>query len=525
MSRRTKFMFKILIVDDEKTHRKGLIKLLYTLYPEDMFLEADSGEQALETLELLDCDIVITDIRMPGMNGLELLQLIRKSSEDTAVIFLSGYEEFSYAKEAIKYGAKDYLLKPVEVAEVKKCLDQVRSEISFQREKNASHESMKSHLKETEIVYMEYLMQQFVRNTAFEKKERIRDIFPIEQPGYFFLCDIKLQSEGSLNIPEFRMTIKSCLAASSYSFPGEQKNLYTVLVLDQSKGSRSFFNHISSLLHKRLPGCSFAFYISGWHENMYEEGPAAYQEAVKLWKYRFYELGNFCDWDLLKEKLDGDPGNFSVLSEKAAEYIKQNHILSAFQLIKEAVSNASQTLLPPPERLLRSVMLLLFQVVKELDPMLSSELKSTVDETLNRLYHSETLSVLLRSVYSFLLSLGKDANFQKEVKGVHVMEHCCEYLQKHYMEEITLETVAEKYYFNPSYFSTLFKNYSGTSFSSYLTELRMKKAKELLASTDDKVKEIAVKAGYRDPNYFIRAFKKFYGYTPDEYRRLKAKDK
>lgn len=105
------------------------------------------------------------------------------------------------------------------------------------------------------------------------------------------------------------------------------------------------------------------------------------------------------------------------------------------------------------------------------------------------------------------------------------MEHCCEYLQKHYMEEITLETVAEKYYFNPSYFSTLFKNYSGTSFSSYLTELRMKKAKELLASTDDKVKEIAVKAGYRDPNYFIRAFKKFYGYTPDEYRRLKAKDK
>ena len=110
-------MFKILIVDDEKAHRNGLIKLLYTLYPEDIFLEADSGEQALEALELLDCDIVITDIRMPGMNGLELLQQIRKSSEDTAVIFLSGYEEFAYAKEAIKYGAKDYLLKPVEVAE------------------------------------------------------------------------------------------------------------------------------------------------------------------------------------------------------------------------------------------------------------------------------------------------------------------------------------------------------------------------------------------------------------------------
>lgn len=517
-------MFKILIVDDEKTHRIGLMKLLYTLYPEDMFLEAASGEQALETLELLECDIVITDIRMPGINGLELLHQIRKNHNDIAVIFLSGYEEFSYAKEALKYGTKEYLLKPVEVSEVKKCLDQVRSEITFQREKNANHESMKNHLKETEIIYAEYLMQQFVRNTAFEKKERILEVFPIEQPGYFFLCDIKIQDGGSLNIPEFRMAMKSCIAVSSYSFLGERENLYTILVLDQSKGDRSFFDHIRSVLHKRFPGCSFAFYVSGWHKNMYEEGPDAYQEAVKIWKYRFYELGDFCDWDLLREKLDGDLENFLVLSGKTAGHIKQNDILSAFQPIKEAVSNSSEKKLPSPERLLRSVMLLLFQVVKELDPLLSNELKSTVDETLNHLYQSETLSKLLRSVYSFLLSLGKDANFQKQVKGIHVMEHCCKYLQKHYMEEITLETVAEKYYFNPSYFSTLFKNYSGSSFSNYLTALRMQKAKEFLAFTDDKVKEIAVKTGYRDPNYFIRAFKKFYGYTPDEYRRLKAKD-
>lgn len=517
-------MFKILIVDDEKTHRSGLMKLLYTLYPEDMFLEADSGEHALETLELLECDIVITDIRMPGMNGLELLQKIRMKFKETAVVFLSGYEEFSYAKEAIKYGAKDYLLKPVEVTEVKKCLDKVQNEITFQREKNASHEFMKNHLKETEIVYMEYLMQQFVRDRDFGKKERIRDIFPIEQPGYFFLCDIKLKEEADLNIPEFRLAIKSCIDASSYSFPGEHKNLYAVLVLDQAKGSRSFFSRISDRLQKHLPGCSFAFYISGCHGNMYEEGPEAYQEAVKLWRYRFYELGDYCDYDILKNKLDGELNNFSALSGKMAEHIKQNNILSAFQLIKEAIAKISQEKLPSPERLRRSVMLLLFQVVKELDPMLSGEMKSTVDESLNLLYQAENLSSLLRSVYGFLLKLGKDANFQREVKGVHVMEHCCEYLQKHYMEEITLETVAEKYYFNPSYFSTLFKNYFGCSFSSYLTELRMRKAKELLASTDNKVKEIAVKAGYRDPNYFIRAFKKFYGYTPDEYRRLKAKD-
>ena len=131
---------------------------------------------------------------------------------------------------------------------------------------------------------------------------------------------------------------------------------------------------------------------------------------------------------------------------------------------------------------------------------------------------------LLRSVYSFLLEIGKNINFQKEIKGVDVLEHCRDYLDKHYMEEITLDMIAEKYYFNASYFSTIFKNYFGKSFSNYLIEIRMKKAKELLVSSDEKIKEITNKVGYNDANYFIRAFKKYYGYTPEEYRRMKAKD-
>ena len=517
-------MFKILIVDDEKAQRDGLCRLLYTIYPEDMILEAENGEQALETLELLECDIVITDIRMPGINGLELLQKIRQRNQNTAVIILSGYEEFSYAKEALRYGAKDYLLKPVEISEVQKCLEGVRKEIIAHRKEDASRASMETHLQETEIVYLEYLMQHFVCRQNFDKKEKIREILPIEQPGYLFLCEVKVENGKALNIPEFRMAIKSCIAASSYSFSCEQKNLFAILVLDCAKGDRSFFNHMESLLQKRLSGCSFAFYISSCHKNMLEEAPAAYQEAQTLWKYRFYETGSYCDYDLQKDRLEGALPDFSSLAAKIAENIKQNHIFHAFQLIKDPLTELTQKRMPDPERLRRGIMLVLFQSVKILEPMLSEEARSETDETLNRIYQSKTVSALLRFLYSYLLELGKDVNYQKEVKGTHVMEHCCEYLQKHYMEEITLETVADKYYFNPSYFSTLFKNYTGSSFSSYLTGLRMKKAKEFLSSTDEKVKEIASKAGYRDANYFIRAFKKYYGYTPDEYRRMKAKD-
>lgn len=518
-------MFKILIVDDEKKHRNGLSRLLYTIYPEDMLLEAESGEQALEVMKLLECDILITDIRMPGMNGMELVQKVRKEFKETEIVILSGYGEFDYAKEAIKYGVSDYLLKPVDTGEVKRCLNKIRSEIVERRNRLEDQETMKSHLLETESIYMEYLMQQFVRNAQFEKKERIREIFPIEQPGYLFLCEAKAEKEVIFNVSEFRMAMKSYIHfASSYSFRTEEKNLYAILVLDKSKGDKNWFEKMSEMLKKIQPGCTFSFYASAHHANMYESMPAAYTEAVTVRQYKFYELGEWYDYEDLKEKTGKEPEKeFNALSTVIDE-VKQNNIIQAFQMIKEYVSGICRDSYPNPTRLCRAVMLLLFQIVKALDPLLGEEMKRKTDEALMKIYQADTLGCLQRFIYSFLLELGKNINFQKEVKGIDVLEHCREYLEKHYMEEITLETVAEKYYFNSSYFSTIFKNYFEKSFSNYLTELRMYKAKEFLTGSDGKIKEIANKAGYKDANYFIRAFKKFYGYTPEEYRKLKVQD-
>lgn len=518
-------MFKILIVDDEKGHRSGLARLLYTVYPDDMLLEADSGEQALEIMRLLECDIVITDIRMPGMDGIDLLRAIRKEFHETSVIILSGYGEFHYAQDAIQYGISGYLLKPVDIGEVKRCLDNVKDEITARRMQAENQETMKSQLKETEIIYMEYLIQQFVRNDHFEKKEKIKEIFPIEQPGYIFLCDIKIHSDDTLNVQEFRLAMKEYISsASSYSFGTENKNLFAVLVLDKNRRDRLWFDHMQRALMRSLPSCSFAFYVSGCHENMFEESAKAYKEAVIVWEYRFYEPGEYSEYNELEKKMGGEIPDFSDSVGNITEDVKQNDILSAFRVVREKVDSARQIKLPDPNALCRSVMLMLFQVVKNLDPLLSEEMKKRMDESLMRIYRSESVSHLLRQVYGFMLEIGKNIHYQKEIKGVDVLEHSRDYIEKHYMEEITLESVAEKYYFNPSYFSTIFKNYFGKSFSNYLIELRMQKAREYLASSDYKVKEITSLVGYRDANYFVRAFKKFFGYTPEEFRKLRAKD-
>lgn len=518
-------MFKILIVDDEKKHRSGLIRLLYTIYPEDMLLEADSAEQALEILKLLECDILITDIRMPGMDGMELVQKIRHENEGIAVIILSGYGEFHYAKDAIKYGVSDYLLKPVDIGEVKRCLDKIRGEITENREKIENQKSMKNHLQETEGIYMEYLMQQFMQHDGFDKDEKIRGIFPLEQPGYLFLCEWKAEEKQGFDVQEFRLAVKNYIQSfSSYSFRTEQKNLYAVLVLSAEKGSRNWFENMRGDLQKEFPGFQFSFYVSRIHENMYWEGAEAYREVMLLWKYRFYELGEYYDYDKQKERLEGEIRNFPDAVNNMIEHIKQNNSIAAFGLVKQYLYEACKDKLPDPSKLCRSVMLLLFQIVQALDPMMSDSMKKKTDEELMKIYQSETMGHLQRFVYSFLVELGKNVNFQKEIKGIDVLENCRGYLEKHYMEEITLESVAEKYYFNSSYFSTIFKNYFDKSFSNYLIELRMKNAKRLLAVSEYKIKEIALKVGYRDANYFIRAFKKFYGYTPEEYRKLRAQE-
>lgn len=259
---------------------------------------------------------------------------------------------------------------------------------------------------------------------------------------------------------------------------------------------------------------------------MYEETPDAYKEAEQVWKYRFYELGQYCDYDLLKERLDGKTLAIGNLTAVLSEKMKQNDMMGAFQTIKEYIEKNTAISFPLPSQLCRMVMLLLFQMVKELETMLSEDMRKKTDETLQEINQSETINILQRKIYSYLLEIGKDIHFQKETKGVDVLEHCRVYLENHYMDEITLDKTAEKYYFNASYFSTIFKNYFGKSFLNYLTELRMRKAKEILTDSDSKmkIKEVANKVGYHDANYFIRAFKKFYGYTPEEYRKIKAQD-
>lgn len=182
-------MYKILIVDDEADHRKGLMNLLTAMRPEDMLLEADDGVTALEVIELVDCDIIITDIRMTNMNGLELLKAAKAQNPEVEVIILSGYGQFDYAREALKYQAADYIMKPVDSDEIQMVLTKVTERLSERQRSRSKQESIESRLTETMPVYMDHLMNLFVQKSDFAGKERLKDLSSWNSQALLFAAE------------------------------------------------------------------------------------------------------------------------------------------------------------------------------------------------------------------------------------------------------------------------------------------------------------------------------------------------
>ena len=502
-------MYKILIVDDEADHRKGLMNLLTAMRPEDMLLEADDGVTALEVIELVDCDIIITDIRMTNMNGLELLKAAKAQNPEVEVIILSGYGQFDYAREALKYQAADYIMKPVDSDEIQMVLTKVTERLSERQRSRSKQESIESRLTETMPVYMEHLMNLFVQKPDFAGQERLSDSRDLSEEQR---NDLKDQMKKSLD------------PNSSYPFFLEhQPDMMAVCLLTEEPMSGARWSAIESHMRSVLPSCRLICSPGSMTDNLYEQASQSYEEAVRYIQYEFYEPGTFLSEETIGGRIgkNSDAVTYSVLP--VVEGLKRGELRNAYELLAVEIDEGVSTLFSPPVLLKQRVIFALFQIMRNLDVLISGSFKKEANLQISSLQRSATLTLLKRSLYAFFLDLGKELNSQKEGKGRDIMTDCGVYLENHYMDEINLESVAEKYHFNPSYFSTLFKNTYKSTFSEYLIRLRMEKARELLLTTESRVRDIAVLTGYRDANYFVRAFKRCYGMTPEEYRKMSGR--
>lgn len=514
---------KILIAEDEYYARQRLIKIIRECDMEAELASAvENGREAVDFLEQnTDVDVVLTDIIMPRMNGLELAEYIHVNMPYIQVVIVSGYEEFDYARKAIEYEVKQYIIKPVKRELLLRVLRQLEEkQENFRREVEAGVlERLKKlpngYTSSKQVLTKKELMQIHMPQAAAMSGETPCRVFVI-------------QLERTMNTRDAGLLDKICAQkldsrlAGTFFCQMNDEYVAAVRTEEDSEGSALFrdLEGILNYCHVQLEtgvvaGMSRLFYGTA---NIYD----AYKECLyamnirlmkgwnKIFEYQLPHGGN----NYFLPRDDNALAGALQLSDaaKAAELV--HGLLNKREMLESGDVNAYYDMIL---NILRSVNRYYRSLYNENEAM-----DCKVEIMFSRRYdlyvfkHPEELEEYLMDIIREICD--QEQNSLKN-GGNAIIRDILHYVEQNYQYDLSLQELAEKKYFmNSSYLSRLFKSAVGQTFSRYVIELRIKKARELLKDKTMKINDVAAQVGYNNTSHFIQSFKKLCGCTPEEYR-------
>jgi two-component system, response regulator YesN len=518
-------MYRLLIADDEHLERKGLELIIERTLPNTFqFMQAENGRMAIQLTDEFHPDIVMMDIKMPGINGIEALKEIRILHPHVKMILLTAYDHFTYAKEAISIGVKDYILKPAKKDQLQEILQNQIKEIEAEklkrREELATREKLSQFIPLAENEFSIMLMLNHVQEVDLLRLASFLD-FEVDQGNTIVItftqgdgAEHELFNVEKKNIHE---ALKSKLKEQARCVVGPIIGSQMAVFLEASGDQTIYFQRVEAIqLAKKLnyfikqkfslntligigsvyPG------VEGLRRSYHEATLAASDTNVSI------PIRHFGDMQL-KPQWDG----FSLHDEK--------ELLDAIKMVDESIA------LQHFDKMFDQLIDQTGRNVQECLHALSGLFSMIARHLLRSGYPMEGLSKFggvqqveqLRGTAEFRIRQAVEILKQeKEKRTYNVLDRVKEFIQDHYQDKISIEQVAEHVNLSPYYLSKLFRLEMGENFIDYLTGLRVEKAKQLMTDSSLSMKEICYLAGYRDPNYFSRVFKKATGLSPSEYR-------
>jgi two-component system response regulator YesN len=495
-------MINLMIVDDEFNIRMGLKSMIERKFPEVFsFRFAEDGRDALDQLEQDPADIIITDIRMPIMDGITLLSHIQQFPYKPEVLLLSGYNDFQYAQKAIRYQVREYLLKPVVREELYAFLDKIRIEILDRKKVLLQNDGLTGPSPSDWIASI-------LNSNSNDSSETSTNLL---NAGYGWLEEQYIV--GIIGLQQNDLI--SMLLSETQNIISKDKE-GNIIVVAQNKNE--FIQLAEELKELGERACRIA--LSSNTEGI-QQLRKAYSEAKQTMKY------------------------FLVISN--TEVLLYDHIIkrnSNCELPLETIRRLSNLLgadrLPEVKQLLQQV--LNIHVISHCEigylERISVIMNEEVFDKVYRYYGQESIHIL--RLYS---QVGHIENFQRFEEYYNKVEELLErldafvkvarehssqenksmqkainYVHKHFSEDLNMAVVSNQLSLNYTYFSHAFKEYTGECFSTYLRSFRLDKAKELLSDSDLKVYEISKQVGFDNVKHFIRIFKESEGITALEYR-------
>jgi two-component system, response regulator YesN len=524
-------MTKLLIVDDDEFIRTGIGHLVdWSELGVELAGFAKSGNEAYAVFLEKQPEIILTDIKMPDGDGLELIEKIRQKDWGTHIVVLSGYDDFNYVRQAMKFQVEDYLLKPVDADELieimKSCVNNVESVRVNEKAEKESFQLLRNNL-----------LNRWVENRIDEEqlKEKL-GFFDIDlrQYGYFQTAVIHWTDLREPEISESEKQFRSFSIHNSLEetmrdegkglcFLNADKQIVCIFMGPLGEGSLFADNNMRWLQEKaqhissRLKTPCFA--AMGSVSVNVQTVHCSYKEAIRVLHVLPLTGPSLCADSRYTDEAIGGLPNLSARemiitsltsggSEQWAASFDVDFRWAALQ--DDPVSAAKYVA--------AKWIVLIRQTLQQLklhlqDPFLEAELYSRLSEKHN-------LPEVKLYLLSILQQLEKTIHQHIHRKRNPLVDELVSYIHKHFDQEMSLQMLSHKMNVNNIYLGRLFKEEHGMLFSDYLTQIRMEEAKKLLRESYLKASEVAYKVGFTDPNYFFRKFKQLSSLSPSEYRKL-----
>lgn len=518
-------MYKLVIADDDEIQLQGMC----CAFPwEELDIEVaagvDDGDKALKAAVEKQADILLTDIKMSNMDGLKLTEQIRMLCPDTRVVIMSAYDDFQFAQKALRLGVDDYLLKPIDLQQMRETMRQIVYQKEEQK-RNGQLQKRSSRLEEMVMEDEEILEETFFQNVLNQKYTRV-------------VC-------SKMEEPYLKSTGQKWLVVEALFDPSEKEDEYRKILGDT--GRERGFIYIHSFGH-HLFCCLCGEETAEQEVYSFEEtcrsrmkavdagvpvtfiaGPAvselyylslSYEKIRQICSYQFSE-GK--DKNLSEKDLDKYFDQNHTVNKSLVEYLAKLVMTGYTDMLHEYIGRLKNNLRDTGSD---SILMLSFSVSSILGeirrmPQFKEEQGEELDALYYRIIKQKTLDDAMELLEAELIKLAENVKENDPASAEQSILNACEYIEEHFADPgLRIGDAAAYAGLSQNYFSTVFTEVTGESFTDYLIKRRMKEAQILLMNPEYKIQEIGYMTGYDNPAYFSAAFKKFTGVSVSQYKKM-----
>lgn len=502
-------MYKVFLVDDEPFITEGLFDAVdWSRFDIEIVGSAENGQQALEKMQDIPVDILITDISMPVMTGLTLIAEARKIKPEMRAIVLSGFDDFSYLKEAMRLGIENYLLKPINFKELEETLSGTIHKINASRAKYELDQYDISILR-SNILYR-WLTGRIEPNELAERASLLG--LRLDQP-YLLVSVLRAQStkleQALLHLTQMEDHVMY--------FVDDEGDFVVIFTMDDPLVEKTRAIRLLQQVRELCYGEEISISL-GSVEALHEHNTESYRHAKEAQEYFLVlQQPSYVDYVDIQERKDEASRSFSLHWPEYAKGIGARDKKMLFDTIDGDFERLRNTQGITPSVLQSIAVELIIRFKIELSDIHYGAAPDFVKNTLRRIMQSAMIDDLVLAVKEGIGGLIDALN--SDTKSP-VVQQTLNHIHECYDEDLSLKVLANHFHIHPVYLGHLFHKETGESFTDYINRYRIEKAKELLRTTPLKVQEIAREVGYWETGYFYKQFKKYVGLSPRDFKGL-----